>query len=206
MRSRRPLEILDDAIEELTGSVIWRWVRFALGARAIGDSPLALERLYTQEALFDYEPRLVGDYLCRVASKRASRRKVNLDWLADRALTGDGPRTHARQLHACRALNSFPSESKSVGRGLQAMAEDASLPGPLRGWAGYVRSNAAGWKPGNTVEYVMDGETTPLVRRGATLSLRRSGASGSHATWSRAVVARDPGLVTAAAWALGTST
>lgn len=178
-------------------------VRFSLGGLRRHRSMAGIGILEANPQLLDFEPKATADYLIQRLQTRKGRRRVDADFLLERACRSPADLTVAGQLHAARVLTT-KGANKAQGRTLADFApdtEDFRAHPPLRAWllSAWGRSNA--WKPGLAVDRaVADDEFG--VRRALVGTLRSTSSSPRLAKAATHLATIEPDLAPTLKWAM----
>jgi len=173
----------------------WTLVKFFLGSLRSQESTNGLVILYDHPNMLHEIPLSVGKYLVALTANRESRRKIDRDWLVERATGTCSPRSLAGQLQVCRAASHIQT-GKDHGRLLEELATDTRLRPhvPLQAWAARAWGSSKAYKPGRAVEHAChQGDFS--VRRSFALTLHPgSSTSTRRSTWKRKLLSVEPDL------------
>ncbi len=173
----------------------WTLVKFFLGTLRFQQSTNGLDLLYNHPNMLHEIPLSVGKYLLALTANRESRRKIDRDWLVEKATGTCSPRSLAGQLQVCRVASHIQT-GKNHGRLLEELATDTRLRPhvPLQAWAARAWGSSKAYKTGRAVEHAChQGDFS--VRRAFALTLRPgSSTSTRRSTWKRKLVSVEPDL------------
>lgn len=171
----------------------WDVISFLLG-ELNGDAE-GLKVLYTNPEMFDEIPGNVGRYLLALAGDRRRRKKIDADWLIDRATTARGPRSLAGQLQACRVASRLRM-SKAHGKRLEELATDSNSRqySPLQAWAATAWGASDAHRPGRAVECAEHSDDF-MVRRAFALTVHPTASTPSkRSRWCQKLSSVDADL------------
>jgi hypothetical protein len=152
-------------------------VRFSLGGLRRHRALAGIGILEADPHLLDFEPKATADYLIEVLQTRKGRRRIDLDFLLERACRPPADLTVAGQLQTARVL-AVKGVNKAQGRVLADFAEKLEVRAkpPLRAWILTAWGRSRAWKPGLAVEQA-EADDQFGVRRALVGTLRTSSPS-----------------------------
>ena len=173
----------------------WTLVKFFLGTLRFQQSTNGLDLLYDHPNMLHEIPLSVGKYLVALTANRESRRKIDRDWLVEKATATCSPRSLAGQLQVCRAASHIQT-GKRHGKLLEELATDSQLRQyvPLQAWAARAWGSSRAYKAGLAVDHTCHhGDFS--VRRAFALTLRPdSSTSARRSVWKQKLVSVEPDL------------
>ncbi len=186
------LELLDNHL--VSEDTDWAVVRFALGVLGTTRDVRGVDLLEKYSHAFAEEPAAVGRYLTILADHARTSRRLDREWLVERAADGSG-RELAARLHAC-VVASHLHLGKATGRRFfdlaTAIADQRRA--PLQVWAATAWGASEDWKPARAVDAAEHFGNLQL-RRAFCLSFPgRGGAGRQGRKWKAHLTLKEPDL------------
>ena len=195
----KALELLEEAAA--TDSPDWTVVRFALGVLGRTNDPRGVDVLEAAPTLLTEVPVNVGRYLTKLADHPPTSKRIDHEWLIERAAKGSS-RELAARLHACRVASRLHLSKNDGRRFLDLATEvDNMRKAPMQVWAATAWGASEDWKPARAIDAAEHFGNLQLRRAFCLPFQRRGGGGKKGAMWKAHLGLKDPDLRATAQYA-----